>query len=145
MCTEQEKNKILKNAIYHSPISFIRALLEIGADPNPEDHSGFAPLIAALTCSQSQPGSPGRPDVLEILQLLLSFGADTDQRGLNDYTPLHMAIAVRNLEALNLLLAMGANPHLKTRIDDYETPREMAVSAGLSEFAELLAEYESRQ
>jgi hypothetical protein len=58
----------LEYAIYHSPLSFIRTLLEIGADPNPPDHSGFPPLIAALSCSRPQPGAPGRPDVLEILR-----------------------------------------------------------------------------
>src|SRR6476660_9012713 len=66
----------LEYAIYHSPLSFIRTLLEIGANPNPADHAGFPPLIAALSCSRPQPGSPGRPDVVDIIELLLSFGAD---------------------------------------------------------------------
>ena len=30
--------------------------------------------------------------LLEILKLLLAFRSDPDQRGINDYTPLHMAI-----------------------------------------------------
>src|SRR5712672_1615260 len=54
----------LEYAIYHSSIAFIRALLEIGANPNPENHIGFPPLIAALSCSRSQPGSPARTDVV---------------------------------------------------------------------------------
>jgi ankyrin repeat protein len=134
----------LEYAIYHSPLAFIRTLLEIGADPNPASPTGFPPLIAALSCSRSHPGAPARPDVLDILKLLLSFGADPNQRGLNDYTPLHMAVSERNLAALKLLLDMGADPCLRTRIDDYETPRDMAEQAGLSEFAALLAEYEAR-
>ena len=132
----------LEYAIYHSPLPFIRELLEIGADPNPEDHAGFPPLIAALSCSRSQPGSPGRTDVVEIMALLLDFGADPNQRGLNDYTPLHMAVGERNLPALKLLLDRGADPRLRTRIDDYETPREMAEQMGLKDFAALLAEAE---
>jgi len=87
----------LEYAIYHSPLSFIRTLLEVGANPNPADHAGFPPLIAALACSRPQPGSPGRPDVVDIIELLLSFGADPNQRDLNDYTPLHMAVSERNL------------------------------------------------
>ncbi|HXD08924.1 MAG TPA: ankyrin repeat domain-containing protein, partial [Anaerolineales bacterium] len=110
----------LAYAIYHSPLSFIRTLLEIGADPNPADHSGFPPLVAALSCSRSQPGLPAREDVLEIIKLLLEFGADPNQRGINDYTALHMAVSERNLPALELLLEAGADPHLRTRIDDYE-------------------------
>jgi len=86
----------LAYAIYPSSLQFILSLLEIGADPNPEDHSGFPPLIAALSCSRPQPGSPARADVLEILKLLLSFKADPNQRGINDYTPLHMAVSERN-------------------------------------------------
>jgi ankyrin repeat protein len=132
----------LAYAIYHGPIAFIRTLLELGADPNPADHAGFPPLIAALSCSRSQPGSPARDDVVAILELLLGFGADPDQRGLNDWTPLHMAVAERNAAAIEVLLAAGADPTLRTRIDDCETPREAAERAGLAELAARLAEAE---
>jgi ankyrin repeat protein len=134
----------LEYAIYHSPLSFIRTLLEIGANPNPADHAGFPPLIAALSCSRPQPGSPGRPDVVDIIELLLSFGADPNQRGLNDYTPLHMAVSEHNLPAIELLLKGGADPCLRTRIDDCETPREMAEKVGLRNLVELLVAQESR-
>jgi len=39
----------LEYAIYHSPLSFVRALLELGADPNYGDHAGFPSLIAAIS------------------------------------------------------------------------------------------------
>src|SRR5258708_6318606 len=52
----------LEYAIYHSPVSFIRTLLEIGADPNPKNHDGFPPLIAALSSSYPHPGSTARTD-----------------------------------------------------------------------------------
>lgn len=134
----------LEYAIYHSPLPFIRTLLEIGADPVPADHIGFPPLIAALSCSRPQPGSPGRHDMLEILKLLLAFGADPGQRGINDYTALHMAVSERNLGAVELLLQNGADPCLRTRIDECETPFEMAEQAGLKEIAEMLAAQEAR-
>ena len=134
----------LEYAIYHSPLSFIRNLLEIGANPNPTDHAGFPPLIAALSCVRPRPGIPGRPDVAEIIKLLLSFGADPDQRGINDYTPLHMAVGEQNLPAVELLIAAGADPRLRTRIDDCETPREIAEKMGRSDMAELLAAQETQ-
>jgi ankyrin repeat protein len=133
----------LEYAIYHSPLPFIRALLEIGADPNPTDHAGFPPLIAALSCSRPQPGTPGRPDVIEVLKLLLAFGSDPNQRGINDYTPLHMAVSEENLPAVELLLASGADPRLRTRIDECENPREMAERAGAHDVVGLLATHEA--
>jgi hypothetical protein len=56
----------LEYAIYHSPLPFIRTLLEIGADPNPAD-AGFPPLIAALSCSQPRYGAAGGQDVAGII------------------------------------------------------------------------------
>ena len=53
---------ILEYAIYHSPLSFIRELLEVGAHPNYGDHAGFPSLIATLSSSD-------RPDMYEILEL----------------------------------------------------------------------------
>ena len=126
-------------AIYHSPLSFIRTLLEIGADPNAPVDDGFPPLIAALSCAREGPGMTQRTDVDDVIRLLLSFGADANQRGINDYTALHMAVAERQLFAIQLLLDHGADPSLRTRIDEYETPLEMAEAAGLTEATELLA------
>ncbi len=126
-------------AIYHSPLPFIRTLLEIGADPNAPVDDGFPPLIAALSCARDVPGAPMRTDVHGILRLLLSAGADPNQRGINDYTALHMAVAERDPLAVQILLDGGADPELRTRIDDYETPLEMAQAAGLATIAATLA------
>jgi uncharacterized protein len=125
-------------AIYHSPIAFIRTLLEVGADPNAPADDGFPPLIAALSCTRGAPGATPRADVDEILRLLLSFGADPNQRGINDYTPLHMAVAEHHALAVQILLDAGADPELRTRIDACETPLEMATTAGHTELAALL-------
>ena len=45
----------------------------------------------------------------------------------------------RHLPALEVLLEAGADSRLLTRIDDYETPGEMAERAGLVEITTLLA------
>src|SRR5678815_4043111 len=50
-----------------------------------------------------------------------------------------MAVAVRNARAIEILLAHGADPELRTRIDDLETPMEMARAAGLEAIAATFA------
>jgi len=121
---------ILEYAIYHSPLAFIRALLELGADPNYQDHAGFPSLIAAL--------STDRADRYEMIELLLSFGADIQQRGVNDWTPLHYAAATDDVQAIELLLARGADSNARTRIDDCATPLEEAEILGRAEAVRLL-------
>ena len=96
-------------AIYHSPLGFIRTLLELFADPNAPADEGFPPLIAALSCTRAVSGATRRADVDDVLRLLLSFGAGPNQRGINDSTPLHMAVGERNLLAIQILLDGGAD------------------------------------
>jgi len=128
----------LTYAIYHGPVALISSLLTAGADPNWPDDDGFPPLIAALSCSESTPEGNTRTDVHEILELLVSHDADANQRGINDYTALHYAAAQGDLEAVNLLLENGADPNTVTRIDDLETPVEVAERAGHGTVVERL-------
>jgi ankyrin repeat protein len=130
----------LTYAVYHSPLSFIRTLLEHGADPNPREHSGFPPLVAALTCHRPRPGGPSRADVRQIVELLIAFGADPNQRGINDETPLHAAAAKGDLELAGILLAAGGDPTLRTRIDDGLSPIDVARRA---RFDALVSLFES--
>ena len=128
----------LSCAIYQSPIAFIAELLDLGADPNWPADDGFPPLIAALACARSTPGSPARTDVHAIVELLLARGADVQQRGFNDYTPLHWAAGDGDLAIVDLLLAHGADPNEITRIDDMETAMEVASVAGHSRIVDRL-------
>jgi ankyrin repeat protein len=120
----------LEYAIYHSPFSFVRTLLELGADPNYGNHAGFPSLIAAL--------STERADRYELIEVLLTFGADLGQRGLNDWTPLHYAAANDDLEGIKLLLSRGADATARTRIDDFSTPLEEAERLRRTDAAWLL-------
>jgi uncharacterized protein len=128
-------------AIYHSPLVFIRTLLDAGADPNIAVDDGFPSLIAAIGKIHDQAGSPKRTDVDEVLRLLLKRGADPNQRGINDWTPLHVAVNYRSASAVQILLDAGADPELRTRIDQCDTPLEMARAAGFSEIAALLEQH----
>ena len=121
---------VLEYAIYQSPLPFVRALLELGANPNYGESAGFPSLHAAL--------STNREDRYDIVELLLQFGADVQQRGVNDYTPLHYAAAQNDLRMIQLLLSHGADPVAKTGIDDFTTPQEEAERRGFSKAAQIL-------
>jgi hypothetical protein len=125
-------------AIYHSPIAFVRTLLELGADPNAPVDDGFPPLIAALVTGRDEPGTKPRADVEDVLRLLIAFGADPRQRGLNDYTALHTAVGERRPLSVQILLEAGADPDARTRIDDCETARELAERMGAADLAALI-------
>jgi uncharacterized protein len=107
---------------YWSPLAFIPTLLGHGANPNYPDRAGFPSLIAAL--------STDRADRLDVLRLLLSSAADTAQRGLHDWTPLHYAASLDDAAAIELLLAHGADVNAITEIDDCATPLEEAKRFG---------------
>jgi uncharacterized protein len=127
---------VLEYAIYWSPLPFIRQLLELGANPNYEEHAGFPCLIAAL--------STARADKRELLELLLAQGADIQQRGHNDWTPLHWAAVNDDASAVEFLLGHGADPNARTRIDDCETPLEEAERFGKQHAAAVLRRHLSR-
>src|SRR6266516_4221115 len=97
------------------------------------------PSSLLLSCTRDVSGAARRTDVAEIIRLLLSFGADPNERGINDYTPLHMAVAERNMLAVQILLDHGSDPEPRTRIVDCHTPVEMALAAELESFAVILA------
>lgn len=123
-------DNLLLYAIYWSPITLIISLIEAGADVNASARDGFPSLLAAL--------SSDRPDRLRVLDLLLDNGADTTQRGINDWTPLHYAVAQRDLAAVEMLLDYSADPNARTTIDDCTTPLEDAEATGLKDAAVLM-------
>lgn len=134
---------VLVYAIYHSPLEFVQQLLELGADPNPTVDDGFPPLLAAISAAQPHPGAMQRVDLPDLLDTLLAAGADPNVRGINDWTALHMAVNYGDAEAVRILLAHRADPRIKTRIDDCETPGEQAEREGKPAIAALLAEAET--
>jgi len=122
----------LEYAIYHSPRQFVKVLVEEGADPDYGGHAGFPSIIAAL--------SVDREDRYELIEFFISAGADIEQRGINDYTPLHYAAARNDRVAIKLLVSAGADLTARTRIDDFATPLEEAELLGCGEAARILRE-----
>jgi ankyrin repeat protein len=127
---------VLEYAITMSPLPFVQTLLDLGLDPNYESDQGFPSLLAAL--------STKREDKYPLLGLLLAAGADVNQRGLNDWTPLHYAAATDDTRAIEFFAAHGADLDARTRIDDYTTPLEEAQSLGKSQAVAALKKLSGR-
>ncbi|NGP77425.1 ankyrin repeat domain-containing protein [Balneolaceae bacterium YR4-1] len=131
-CRETGVGHLLEYALYHSSLSFIKKLLVAGANPNYEGNDGFPSIIAAL--------SSERDEREDMIGLLLQYGADINQRGLNDWTPLHWAAAGNDVRLINYLLDQGADPTIRTRIDDKATPLEQAEILGCIEAVTAIKE-----
>jgi ankyrin repeat protein len=65
-------------------------------------------------------------DHAAVLELLLAAGAPVNAKGINDWTPAHMAAARDDVEALRILVRYGADLSIRTGIDDYATPLDEA-------------------
>ena len=108
----------ITNAIDCGSLASVKWVLSRSVDLNFRDDEGYTPLLSALERE--------RPEKYEILQLLIDSGAPINKKGVNDWTPLHMAAAREDIEALKLLIKNGADLSIRTEIDDYATPLEEA-------------------
>jgi hypothetical protein len=92
---------ILLNAVDSSNNEGLRIILEAGANPNPVVPEGLfrsSPLIAA-----------GFGRKLEMIKLLLTFGAEIGATNPEGWTALQAVIKAQNVECANILLTHGAD------------------------------------
>ena len=82
------------------------------------DDEGYTVLHSAM--------ERDKDDRYEVMELLLKFGADINLKGINDWTPAHMAAAKNDVTALKIFVKYGADLSIRTDIDDYATPLEEA-------------------
>jgi ankyrin repeat protein len=110
----------------------------IGQDVNLdfEDEEGY-PILHSVLDSRGK-------DRYEILRMLLTAGAPVNARGLNDWTPAHMAAVREDIEALKILVEHNADLTIRTRIDDYATPLEEAWMMGRDKSVQFLKELTPR-
>lgn len=122
---------ILLHAIYFAPVSFVGDLIDAGADVRFEGREKIPALFAAILCE--------REDRLEIMQSLLDRGADIQQLGYNDWTALHLAVNVRDVPAIALLVARGADPYWRAGEDQADTSAfDDALAMGFDEAVEAM-------
>lgn len=140
---------VLAIALGWADLATIERLLDDGADPNfSAIDDGFPSLIDVLhhRC-RTAPELPSWTDCHEVLAALIRHGADVNARGLNDWTALHFAAAADDPVAVVMLLDAGADPNARTRIDDFETPVDVARNGSpnaLAALADCVAEKPSR-
>jgi ankyrin repeat protein len=106
-------------------------MLERGVELKFCEADGYTPLHLALERT--------RGDKLKVLERLLAAGASVNLKGINDWTPAHMAAASDDVEALRILVRHGADLSIRTTIDDYATPLEEAQNLGKLNAAKYLA------
>jgi ankyrin repeat protein len=110
------------NAVGSGSKISVQWMLGKGVDLNFRDEEGYTPLHVAIERNAS--------DRYEMLELLLRAGAPINLKGINDWTPAHMAAARDDVEALKILVHYGADLSIRTDIDDYATPLEEARNLG---------------
>jgi ankyrin repeat protein len=79
--------------------TYLRFLLQQGADPNIRDNKGVTPLLIAVGLSE--------PD---LVQILLDAKANVNQGNASGETPLIRAVQIRDLGMVRTLLAADADP-----------------------------------
>lgn len=93
----------LITAVRENHPRIVEMLLKCGADPNKANTFDWKPLHHAVL--------PEKASITSII-LLLEAGADINARDSLKRTALHRAAEYGHIEAVKVLLAQGANPHL---------------------------------
>lgn len=120
----------LTNAIGSCSLASVQWIIEQNVDLDYCDAEGATAFSASIDRS--------RGDRYEILKMLISAGADVNIKGMNTYTPLHLATRRSDMKAIDILLAAGADPTIITDIDNYATPEEEARICGNPGMADFL-------
>jgi hypothetical protein len=98
------KFTLLQWAVYNRRYYSVKALLEMGANPNVEDITGSIPLIEASTIDETS----------EYEKLILKFGGDVNKiirsKQISNNTPLAAAVTT-TLQNVKILVNAGANVH----------------------------------
>jgi len=102
----------------------VRLLLDHGSNPNARTKRGLIFTVNGRLVFDNIKWTPlhfaafeGR---VEVVQLLLDYGADVNRSDRDHWTALHLAALGGHLQVVNTLLACGANPHARNK--NGETP-----------------------
>ena len=120
-------------AVSSGSLKSVKWMIKKGVDLQPASADGYPPLLSCIEAEGTEK--------YQILRELIASGADINERGINGWTPLHMA-AVRDDEtSMQLLLAAGADRTITTRVDDDATAEEEARNLGHVKSADFIASF----
>lgn len=110
-------------------------MIENGVSLNPAVTDGYPPLLACVEQSGAEK--------YQILEYLISSGANLNERGINGWTPLHLAALRDDERSMRMLLAAGADRTVTTQCDDNATAEDEARNSGHLKSAEFIANFSS--
>lgn len=122
------------HAIDCGSIESIEWMIEKNVDLRPVGTDGYPPVVSCVE-RETQ-------DRYQILERLIRAGADIDERGINGWTPLHLAALREDEHAMQMLLDAGADRSKRTDCDDNATAEEEARAMGHEISASFIASYE---
>ncbi len=120
----------LHRASYLGLSDAVTSLLSYGADPTRCDHHGETPLHKAA-----------REGYTRTVGVLAGV-SDVNARSNAGMTPLHWAALTGNVDVARLLIAHGADPHLRNEGMDGLTPSDLASSLGYEELGRAFEKVE---
>ncbi len=116
-------------------LDVVMALLQLGTDPNIQDHGGHSPLYCVANECGTETGS-------RIVAALVRAGADVNvSGGVTRATPLHMAARRGHLEIAQVLLDCGAAVDVQDRKS--ETPLQRAINCRRPTIVKLLEKHKT--
>ena len=100
--TGLEKNQRLAREVSCRRLDHARMLLDLGADVNYRDSSGWSVLHTAACNGDAA-----------MVQTLLKFGADPESKNENGWSPIYMAVREGFSDVVSILLNAGANANMQ--------------------------------
>ena len=106
------------NALDCDSVAAVNWMLSRKVDLAFRDEEGYTPLLTVIDGKKK--------NKYALLRALLEAGAPVNMRGINEFTPAHLAAIHNDVEALRMLAIYSADFTIRTTIDDYATPLEEA-------------------